>query len=445
MVKTGFDRIAGYEEEKVELFKLCNLIKKRDELKKMGGRLPRGLFLIGPNGVGKTVLAKSFIKESSCASVCINYNDIDDSSDFVSYIKSKFNEAAKKAPCILFIDELDKLIGNGSRFFSEDNFDRSRIVLNEINRYSDTEGLFLLIVGNTNYQLDNSIIRSGRIDKIIEINFPTEKERCEILDYYAAQKPFDSSVDFKNLSKILNGASGADIESLLNNAVIKAFTEDKKTISNQDIMSIYYDKIFKCKGKMPPLEEKSIKMLAYHEAGHAAVCLLTSPALINCVTIKARNGVKGFVSRRFSENTISTFEDEKNAVKIALAGLITEEIIFGERATGSESDILKARTTVSELVRDHGICGLEKVIIDDDEEYQPTKPCSENKLIEIEKAEDELLINLCNETKKLITQNIQLVHAIANKLIEKNVLNKNDLESLFNDYQKINGATLKSN
>ncbi len=439
MPKTEFDRIAGYKEEKAELSKLCNLIKKREELSKIGGKLPRGLFLIGPNGVGKTIMAKSFIKESGCESIDINYNDLDDSSDFVTYIKSKFAEAAKKAPCILFIDELDKLIGNSSQFFIEDNFDRSRVILNEINKYSDVEGLFLLVVANGGYRLDQSIIRSGRIDRIIEINLPTENERHEILNYYATQKTLDNSVDLKRLSAILNGFSGADIESLMNNAVIKAFTEDRKTIINEDIMSVFYDKVFKCKEKASSFDEKSAKMLAYHEAGHAALTLLFNPSSINCSTILARNGVKGFVSRHFSEDKLTTFEDEKNSVKIALAGLVVEELVFGERTTGSSNDIFKAHSTISDLVRNQGISGLNNILVERND-FPSTESCSESKLSSIEKAEDELMSNLLKETKEIVSNNINLVKAIATELINKKILNKDDLDTIFDKYKKEKGS-----
>ena len=211
---SAFNKIAGYSEEKEELKKMCMLIKKRDDLHKAGGKLPKGLFLIGPNGVGKTVLAKAFIKESKCSVVSIDYNDVEEDDSFIAYIKDKFKEASEKAPCILFIDELDKLIGNNQSFFMPDNMDKSRVILSEINRYSDTDGLFLLIVANNEYHLERSIIRSGRIDRIIEIELPNQTERKEIIEYYSKGKKIQEDISYVNLSKVMRGMSGADIESL---------------------------------------------------------------------------------------------------------------------------------------------------------------------------------------------------------------------------------------
>ena len=214
MSMSAFNKIAGYSEEKEELKKMCMLIKKRDDLHKAGGKLPKGLFLIGPNGVGKTVLAKAFIKESKCSVVSIDYNDVEEDDSFIAYIKDKFKEASEKAPCILFIDELDKLIGNNQSFFMPDNMDKSRVILSEINRYSDTDGLFLLIVANNEYHLERSIIRSGRIDRIIEIELPNQTERKEIIEYYSKGKKIQEDISYVNLSKVMRGMSGADIESL---------------------------------------------------------------------------------------------------------------------------------------------------------------------------------------------------------------------------------------
>ena len=435
MSKTEFDRIVGYKEEKKELYNICNLIKKRNELKEIGGKLPRGLFLIGPNGVGKTILAKCFIKESRCESVVVNYNDIDDSSDFVSYIKSKFAEAAKKAPCILFIDELDKLIGNSRHYFMEDNFDRSRVILNEINKYTDVEGLFLLIVANKQYSLDYSIVRSGRIDRIIEINLPTESERTEILNYYAIGKRFDETVNLKRLSKVLSGFSGADIESLLNNAVIKSFTENRKVVTDDDIMGVYYDKVFNCKEKEPVSNIKSQEMISFHEAGHTALSLMVNPTSLNCATILARNGIKGFVSQNISDDIARTVEDEKNTIRIALAGLVSEEIFCGERSMGSSNDITKARLIISDLIRTHGISGLDKTTLIRDE-YPPADPYSPTKLREIEKAEDALLTSLYESTKKTILENKEMVEFIARELMSKKILNKKDIDSIYQRFIK---------
>ena len=437
-MKTEFDKIAGYKEEKEELCKICTLIKKNNELELIGGKLPRGLFLVGPNGVGKTVMAESFIKESACDSVSISYNDLDNDDEFIPYVRSKFAEAVSKAPCILFIDELDKLIGSSRHFFMADNFDRSRVILNEINKYSKVDGLFLLIVANRNYELDKSIIRSGRIDNIIEINLPNESERKEIIDYYCTGKNIDDSVNIDKLSKLLRGFSGADIESLLNNALIRSFVNNKTTVSDNDIMSVYYDKVFNAKEKETNLSEKSQKMVSYHEAGHTVVALLIDPSSLNCATILSRNDVRGFISQSFSEDRIMTFEDEKNQIKIALGGLAAEEVFFNERTTGSADDIRKAKNIIAGLVRKQGLCGLDKtnVSIFAREDFPPEDQCSEYRLRKMEEAEDLVLNELYEYTKKIVLERKEMVEFVARELMHKKFLNKEDMDGICSKFIK---------
>ena len=432
MSMSAFNKIAGYSEEKEELKKMCMLIKKRDDLHKAGGKLPKGLFLIGPNGVGKTVLAKAFIKESKCSVVSIDYNDVEEDDSFIAYIKDKFKEASEKAPCILFIDELDKLIGNNQSFFMPDNMDKSRVILSEINRYSDTDGLFLLIVANNEYHLERSIIRSGRIDRIIEIELPNQTERKEIIEYYSKGKNIQEDISYVNLSKVMRGMSGADIESLLNNAVIKAFTEGKKYISNDDIMSVYYDKVFSNSVKESQLDNDGMKRVAYHEAGHALVTYLLKPSSLTEVTILSRGCMRGFVNRHESESSIRTLNDKVNQISISLAGLITEMVFFNERTDGAGSDIMKAKSIASELVRFDGYCGLDKVnfttMIDD--ELPSTKSCSNERLKTIESAEDELISKIYKETEQRIAEHKKEIELIAKELLSKKVLNKEEVISL---------------
>lgn len=433
MAESEFNKIAGYEEEKKELCNICSLIKRNDELKAVGGQLPRGVFLVGPNGVGKTVLAKAFIKESNCQTVVIDYNDIDDDNDFLFYVKAKFKEAANKVPCILYIDELDKLIGLHQEYFDSDNMDRSRIILNEINKYSNIDGLFLLIVANKTYKLDFSIIRSGRIDRIIELDMPDENERKAIIEYYSKNKKMTKGINYSHLSKIFKNFSGADIESTLNNAVIISFTDGRSETTEDDVLKAYYDKVFSNNSKELKLDSKSLEMVAYHEAGHAVVNYLKNPNSITNVSLIRRGGIKGFVNRHESECVVRTLQDKVNQIAISLGGLIAEEVFFQQRTDGAVVDIRKARAMAMSLVRDDGYSGFDKTAAPlsyaDDEMFSNSRT-SELRLERIEKAEDDLIDKIYNETTELITKSKTIVTALAKELIEKRFLNKNDVERI---------------
>ena len=405
----------------------------------MGGKLPRGVFLLGPNGVGKTVLSNAFIEESGCSVVVINYNDLEDEDKFTEYIKEKFKEAADKAPCILFIDELDKLIGNNERFFMADNFDKSRILLNEINRYREVDGLFILACGNKNLDIDYSVIRSGRIDKIIEINLPNQNERKDILEYYTQGKNVASNVDLKAIAKLTKGFSGADIEALLNNALIKAFTENRKEITNEDIMSEFYDKVFSSKSKKPILEDESLKSIAVHEAGHAVATIVLNEEGVSCVNVLSRNGVRGFSYTTDNETKVKSLEFNKNQITIALAGRVAESMILGYLNDGAKNDIKKAREMAKTLVRNDGYFGIEYTDTsffggDDEISHVMMGRMPDERSRELvskhEELESKLMLEGEENAKKILTENKKLLLAISDELMKKKILNKEDIDKI---------------
>lgn len=440
-----FEQIKGYEEEKKELLNLCYIIKNRDKLNDLGGKLPRGVFLLGPNGVGKTMLANAFIKEAHCNKVIVNHNDINNDSKFLKYIKSKFKKAASKSPCILFIDEFDKLVGNSEKMFVEDNFDRSLIILNEINKYIDVPGFFLLICGNQQLAIDDSVIRSGRIDKIININLPDQNDRKEIINYYSKGKSFEQNVNLDNIAKITKGFSGADIESLLNNALIKSFTAKRKEISNSDMMSEYYEMIFSLKSKNPILNDESLKEVAVHEAGHAVVNLILDKEGVTNVNILSSGDVRGFANSGTNEEKVYSLDDIKNRIVIALAGMVAEELVIGKRNDGSKNDIKKAREMTKTLICNDGYFGIEYT----DASYVPEgnpvfstmmaripKNKSESLLEKLEELENKLINECKEEAKRILIKNKELHSALTKQLLEKKILNREDINKIVLSIQK---------
>ena len=426
-MNSEFSRIAGYKEEKKELQDICNIIKKRDELRKAGGKVPRGLLLYGPVGVGKTVLAKAFIKESGYN--CVDIKDDDN-------IDLRFKEAVDKRPCIIFVDEVDKLAGCEFDFFPSSN-GKSLAMLNQINKYVNYDDLFILFVANNQHALDSALIRSGRIDKKIMVNLPNELERLEIIKYYSVYKHFDKTVSFEYIAKITQGMSGADLEALLNDAVIKAVNDNRIEISNDDIVSSLSEKVFDAKAKKANLNPKNKALLAYHEAGHAVISLLNDKNAIFCASILPRGMSNGHVSEEPTENKIATLEDYKKQVKVCLGGLAAEEVFFHQRTLGTFDDIAKAKTMVRKIVRDYGGSGLDLIgsrIVSDEYGYILTD-CSEQKKIKMEEAESKLLNELFNSAKEMMVKHKHLVKDIANALIEHGVLNKEEISNIYKNYQ----------
>lgn len=435
-----FDNIAGYKEEKKILKNYSSLIKRSKELKSLGGKLQKGLMMIGPNGTGKTILAEAFIKASDSNIVEINYNDVNSDGDFGDYIKKKFLEASKLAPCILYIDEFDKLVGNKPNFFLESDVDRSRIFLNEMNKYNNVDGLFILVIANEEYGIDESLVRAGRLDRVLEINLPNEDERKEIVEYYLSNKKYEKNVDIDNLAILTNGFSGADIEAFINDALINAFVDGRKEISQKDISAVYYDRVFKNVNKEEKKSDDALRLIANHESGHAAVNLLLKPNTIELASILTRNEVQGFVSSAKSSKEAATYSETIKQIKILLGGKAAEEINGKDLLMGSNYDFKKCLALIQKLVRENGYLGLDYLHLrrcPEDTFPSGTADISERKRSLIEIEENKLLNKLYLETKNLLESNFGLVNLISEALIKHKVLNKVELLEIYKKYQSL--------
>lgn len=435
-----FDNIAGYKEEKKILKNYSSLIKRSKELKSLGGKLQKGLMMIGPNGTGKTILAEAFIKASDSNIVEINYNDVNSDGDFGDYIKKKFLEASKLTPCILYIDEFDKLVGNKPNFFLESDVDRSRIFLNEMNKYNNVDGLFILVIANEEYGIDESLVRAGRLDRVLEINLPNEDERKEIVEYYLSNKKYEKNVDIDNLAILTNGFSGADIEAFINDALINAFVDGRKEISQKDISAVYYDRVFKNVNKEEKKSDDALRLIANHESGHAAVNLLLKPNTIELASILTRNEVQGFVSSAKSSKEAATYSETIKQIKILLGGKAAEEINGKDLLMGSNYDFKKCLALIQKLVRENGYLGLDYLHLrrcPEDAFPSGTADISERKRSLIEIEENKLLNKLYLETKNLLESNFGLVNLISEALIKHKVLNKAELLEIYKKYQSL--------
>lgn len=435
-----FDNIAGYKEEKKILKNYSSLIKRSKELKSLGGKLQKGLMMIGPNGTGKTILAEAFIKASDSNIVEINYNDVNSDGDFGDYIKKKFLEASKLAPCILYIDEFDKLVGKKPNFFLESDVDRSRIFLNEMNKYNNVDGLFILVIANEEYGIDESLVRAGRLDRVLEINLPNEDERKEIVEYYLSNKKYEKNVDIDNLAILTNGFSGADIEAFINDALINAFVDGRKEISQKDISAVYYDRVFKNVNKEEKKSDDALRLIANHESGHAAVNLLLKPNTIELASILTRNEVQGFVSSAKSSKEAATYSETIKQIKILLGGKAAEEINGKDLLMGSNYDFKKCLALIQKLVRENGYLGLDYLHLrrcPEDTFPSGTADISERKRSLIEIEENKLLNKLYLETKNLLESNFGLVNLISEALIKHKVLNKVELLEIYKKYQSL--------
>jgi len=435
MAKVKFNDIAGYAEEKRELKEISNLISHWEELKEAGGEIPKGLLLAGASGVGKTLFANVLINETNCKCVRVNHTEVKQADSLQEYIESKFKEAASSVPCILYIDDFTKLNSNINYFEEDDiNKDGASVVLSQLNKYNDIEGLFVLICSDRPNSNNNNILRNGHIDKTIYLARPSENERLEIIKYYCKNKQLGDDVDVNKISKLLNGFTAADIKTILNNSVAKAFCNGRKVVQYNDINEAYYDNMLVVSSKDLNMSEERLNLTAHHEAGHAVVAMLNCPDTVHYATIKPRGNALGFVNMCPEEEVPSTCFDEKfNSVCIAVAGRVAEETFLNKTSEGCRSDLEYAVSAISQMVRIDGMMGIEYI---DTKALNPRALgfCSTQKSNHIEEKEDELLTRAFNDANMLLHSNEELFNEVVSLLKEKQNLLKPDIDALISKY-----------
>lgn len=430
MIKSKFENIAGYAKEKNELIDLAHILKNYKEIKDMGGRIPRGLLLMGSNGVGKTCLAKSFIKESGMN--CVEVDPSKKEKEFDRHIKEVFKDAKTKRPCIIYIEELDKIAGRRDMFsFGDDNYKRFESLLSIINKNSHIDDLFILATANRERRFDNSLIRSGRIDKVINIDLPNEKDRAEIFKYYISSKRREEKININLLAKTTSQFSGADIESVVNEAVLNAIKHNRTAINQKDINAAINDKKFGTLEKESELSKDYQRIVATHEAGHALMMLFGPHNRINRVTILPRGGIKGYAEEESSDDKILSLKEKENLVAVALGGMAAEKVFYNNNFNGSTSDILKAKHFISLLICIDGYRGYDK-LVDITGERPPL--ISEQKLRIIEEESAKIFQEQLDYSINLISKHKKLALMLIDELISKKTIEKDRLEEIFKSY-----------
>lgn len=348
--KTTFKDVAGIDSEKQELMEIVDFLKNKEKFKAVGARVPRGVLLSGDPGTGKTLLARAIAGEANVPFFAAS------GSDFagiivglgVAKIKEIFEMAKRSAPCILFIDEIDA-IGQRRSTHSYNDQDREQTLnqlLIEMDGFSNDTGIIVIGATNRVDMLDAALLRPGRFDRQVYIDLPDLSGRREILDLYSAKVKIAPDVNLMDLARGTTGFSGADLENLLNEAALHAVRAGRKEITPTDIEEAR-DKILMGPRKIRKMRPEDIKLTAYHEAGHAFVCMMhadvTDP--IHKATIIPRGRALGMVQHLPIDDKVSmTLAEVRAQLAVSLAGRAAEEVFFGpdKITTGAESDIAAA-------------------------------------------------------------------------------------------------------
>ncbi len=361
-VKVNFKDVAGLEEAKVEVMEIVDFLKNPDKYTKLGGKIPKGALLVGPPGTGKTLLAKAVAGEADVPFFSLS------GSDFVemfvgvgaSRVRDLFRQAKSKAPCIIFIDEIDAIgraRGKSNSFSGNDERENTlNQLLTEMDGFDTNSGVIILAATNRAEILDSALMRAGRFDRQIHLELPDVKEREEIFQVHTKNLKMASSVKIDFLAKQTPGFSGADIANVCNEAALIAARNDKKEIDKQDFLDAVDRIIGGLEKKNKIISETEKRTIAYHEAGHATVSWLLEYAnpLLK-VTIIPRGKALGAAWYLPEERSITTKEQLLDEMCSTLGGRASEEINFGKVSTGALNDLERVTKQAIAMVSFYGM------------------------------------------------------------------------------------------
>ncbi len=441
-VKVTFNDVAGLEEAKVEVMEIVDFLKNPKKYTQLGGKIPRGALLVGPPGTGKTLLAKAVAGEAQVPFFSLS------GSDFVemfvgvgaSRVRDLFRQAKEKAPSIIFIDEIDAIgraRGKQPSFSANDERESTlNQLLTEMDGFGSNSGVIILAATNRADILDRALLRPGRFDRQIYVELPDLNGRKEIFKVHAKPLKLDPSIDLEFLAKQTPGFSGADIANLCNEAALIAARHNKTSIGQQDFLDAV-DRIvggLEKKNKIISKHEK--KVIAYHESGHAAVSwLLQHTAPLVKVTIVPRGNSLGAAWYLPEERQITTLEQISDEMCAALGGRAAEEITFGQVSTGALSDLEKitkqAYASVAVFGLNEELGNISYYDSSGNSDYSFTKPYSEKTAEVIDQQVKKMIGQAYARTIELLKANRQMLDSLAETLLEKEVIYKEDLERIF--------------
>ncbi len=441
-VKVDFSDVAGLEEAKVEIREIVDFLKNPKKYTELGGKIPKGALLVGPPGTGKTLLAKAVAGEAHVPFFSMS------GSDFVemfvgvgaSRVRDLFKQAKEKAPCIVFIDEIDavgRARGRNPNFGANDERENTlNQLLTEMDGFSSNSGVIILAATNRADVLDKALLRAGRFDRQINVELPDLNERIEIFKVHLKPIKIDKSVNVDFLGKQTPGFSGADIANVCNEAALIAARKGKKAVDKQDFLDAV-DRIVGGLEKRNKIIKKDEKQtIAYHEAGHATISWLLEYAnpLVK-VTIIPRGRALGAAWYLPEERQITTKEQLFDEMCATLGGRASEELIFGKISTGALNDLEKVTKQAYAMISYFGMSDKigNRSYYDSSgqSEYSFNKPYSEKTA---EMIDDEVKTIIDEQYKRaldILRKNEEGLHKLARLLLEREVIFNDDLAKIF--------------
>lgn len=458
--KTTFADVAGADEEKEELEEIVEFLKAPKDFSALGARIPKGVLLVGPPGTGKTLLARAVAGEAGAPFFSIS------GSDFVemyvgvgaSRVRDLFAEAKKNAPSIIFIDEIDAVgrhRGAGMGGGHDEREQTLNQLLVEMDGFGPNEGVIVIAATNRPDILDPALLRPGRFDRQVTVNYPDLKGREEILKVHARQKPLGPDVNLRNIAGATVGFTGADLENLLNEAALLAARRKLKAITMKEIEEATMKVVVGTEKKSHKISEKDKKITAYHEAGHAVTSFyLEHEDPVTHISIVPRGMAGGFTMYQPEHDEMHLMKSKMlDDIVGLLGGRVAEKIIFNDISTGASNDIERASEQARKMVTRYGMSeklgpiafgqNNDEVFLGKD--YNHMRNYSEAVASQIDDEVEKIILNAYKQTEDILTEHIDKLHAVALELVKrekltgdefKRIMNGEELEPLFTDEDK---------
>ncbi|MCM1256871.1 MAG: ATP-dependent zinc metalloprotease FtsH [Roseburia sp.] len=445
--KMNFANVAGLREEKEELEELVDFLREPRKYTRLGARIPKGILLVGPPGTGKTLLAKAVAGEAGVPFFSIS------GSDFVemfvgvgaSRVRDLFEEAKRNAPCIVFIDEIDAVArrrGTGMGGGHDEREQTLNQMLVEMDGFGVNEGIIVMAATNRVDILDPAIMRPGRFDRKIHVGRPDIGGREEILEVHAKNKPLGDDIDLKQIAQTTAGFTGADLENLLNEAAILAARENRAYIVQNDIKKSFVKVGIGAEKKSRIITEKEKRITAFHEAGHAILFhVLPDVGPVYSVSIIPTGAGAAGYTMPINENDemFNTKGKMLQEIIVDLGGRVAEEMIFDDITTGASQDIKQATHLAKAMITKYGMSenvGLINYDSDDDEVFigrdlAHTRGYSETIATRIDEEVKRIIDECYQKAKNIIKEHESVLNRCAELLLEKEKINREEFESLF--------------